>query len=58
VRVGSNRVKALVVAFLVTFAWPALADLIGVGGNPLEDVSLLEDVQFVMKGGVVFKDLR
>jgi imidazolonepropionase-like amidohydrolase len=32
-----------------------LADLIAVDGNPLEDVSRLEDVQFVMKGGVVYK---
>ena len=35
-----------------------LADLIGVAGNPLEDVSLLEDVRFVMKGGVVYKGAR
>jgi imidazolonepropionase-like amidohydrolase len=32
-----------------------LADLIAVDGNPLEDVSRLEDVRFVMKGGVVHK---
>ena len=32
-----------------------LADLIAVDGNPLEDVSVLEDVSFVMKGGVVYK---
>lgn len=31
------------------------ADLIAVGSNPLEDVSVLEDVDFVMKGGVVYK---
>lgn len=30
-----------------------LADLIAVDGNPLEDVSLLEDVRWVMKGGEV-----
>jgi imidazolonepropionase-like amidohydrolase len=30
-----------------------LADLIGVPGNPLEDVAVLERVSFVMKGGVV-----
>jgi imidazolonepropionase-like amidohydrolase len=35
-----------------------LADLIAVDGNPLEDVSRLEDVQFVMKGGVVYKSAR
>ena len=33
-----------------------LADLIAVDGNPLDDISLLEDVRFVMKGGVVFKE--
>jgi len=32
-----------------------LADLIAVDGNPLDDVSILEDVSFVMKGGVVYK---
>ena len=32
-----------------------LADLIAVDGNPLENVALLEDVRFVMKGGVVYK---
>ena len=32
-----------------------LADLIAVAGNPLEDVKLLENVQFVMKGGAVHK---
>jgi imidazolonepropionase-like amidohydrolase len=31
------------------------ADLIGVAGDPLEDISLLEDIPFVMKGGAVVK---
>jgi imidazolonepropionase-like amidohydrolase len=31
------------------------ADLIAVMGDPLEDVSLLEDVRFVMKGGAVVR---
>jgi imidazolonepropionase-like amidohydrolase len=32
------------------------ADIIAVDGNPLEDIEELEDVDFVMKGGVVYKD--
>jgi len=31
------------------------ADMIAVGRNPLEDVRVLQDVTFVMKGGVVYK---
>lgn len=32
------------------------ADIIAVKGNPLKDVSLLENVDFVMKGGKVYKN--
>ncbi|MBK3565088.1 amidohydrolase family protein [Streptomyces sp. MBT62] len=35
-----------------------LADLIAVPGNPLEDISVMADVRFVMKGGKVFRDER
>ena len=31
------------------------ADLIGVDGNPLREITELMDVDFVMKGGVVYK---
>jgi imidazolonepropionase-like amidohydrolase len=32
-----------------------LADIIGVSGNPLTDISNLRRVPFVMKDGAVFK---
>ena len=35
-----------------------LADLIAVDGDPLEDIALLENVTFVMKGGTTYKDPR
>jgi len=33
-----------------------LADIIAVKGNPLEDISILSNVSFVMKGGEVYKN--
>ena len=32
-----------------------LADVIAVSGDPLQDISVLQNVSFVMKGGVVYK---
>jgi imidazolonepropionase-like amidohydrolase len=32
-----------------------LADIVAVPGDPLEDVSVMEKVEFVMKGGVVYR---
>lgn len=32
------------------------ADIIAVDGNPLTDISILQNVQFVMKEGIIFKD--
>ncbi|HVY09717.1 MAG TPA: amidohydrolase family protein [Mycobacteriales bacterium] len=32
-----------------------LADVVAVPGNPLDDISVIENVQFVMKGGAVYR---
>lgn len=32
-----------------------LADIIAVPGNPLENIRVMEDVRFVMKGGQIVK---
>ena len=34
------------------------ADLVAVSGNPLDDIARMNQVLFVMKGGVVFKNVR
>ncbi len=36
----------------------AFADIIAVDGDPLKDVTELERVKFVMKGGVVYKPAK
>jgi imidazolonepropionase-like amidohydrolase len=35
-----------------------LADVIAVPGNPLEDISMTQRVSFVMKGGVIYRQIR
>src|SRR5581483_8204535 len=36
----------------------AFADIVAIPGNPLEDVSVLKRVSFVMKGGVIYRNSR
>ena len=67
VRFGMTPAQALMSATSLTaelLGWedrvgaiaPGLyADIIAVHGNPLDDIAEMEDVDFVMKGGVVYK---
>jgi imidazolonepropionase-like amidohydrolase len=41
---------------LGTITQGKLADLVAVKGNPLDDISLMEEIHFVMKDGTVFKN--
>ena len=34
------------------------ADIVAVSGNPLNNIKLLESVDFVMKNGVIYKEMR
>ena len=34
-----------------------IADIIAIKGNPLEDISTLQNVKFVMKNGIIYKNL-
>ncbi len=50
-----NAADLLGIEDLGAIAPGLLADLIAVAGDPLEDVTVFEDVRFVMKGGTVVK---
>jgi hypothetical protein len=52
VRRDGNRERPRFAAFATTGKW---ADTIAVEKNPIDDVRVLQDVKFVMKGGVVYK---
>jgi imidazolonepropionase-like amidohydrolase len=68
VRYGMTPMQAIRSATVVAselMGWPdrvgtiaagRFADLVAVVGDPLDDVSVLEDIGFVMKAGVVVKD--
>jgi imidazolonepropionase-like amidohydrolase len=45
-----------VVSQIATLEKGKYADIIAVAGNPLQDVTELERVKFVMKGGLVYRD--
>ena len=60
-----QAIKAATVHAAELIGWPdtvgaieqgRFADIIAVDGNPLDDVTVLEDVRFVMKGGNVYKN--
>ena len=52
---GSKEVARLV-AIVERFAEHSVADLIAVSGNPLTDVTEMERVRFVMKGGMMVRN--
>ncbi len=68
VRVGEKPMQTIVSATKVSarvMGWEdrigtveagKFADIIAVEGDPLNDISILEKVQWVMKGGVVYRD--
>jgi imidazolonepropionase-like amidohydrolase len=57
--VSATRVNAEILGWsdrIGTVEPGKLADLVGVPGNPLRDITVTERVGFVMKGGVVYRD--
>lgn len=55
---SSTRTAAIVLGHedrIGTISYGKFADIIAVDGNPIEDISVLENVSFVMKGGRVYK---
>ena len=54
----SRAAEALGLADLIGTLAPGFeADLVAVAGNPLDDITAVRDVVFVMKGGVVYKNV-
>jgi len=57
--VSASKISARVMGWedrIGTVEAGKFADLIAVEGDPLSDISILERVQWVMKGGVVYRD--
>ena len=57
--VSATRINAEIIHWqdrIGTVAVGKLADLVGVPGNPLSDITATERVGFVMKGGVVYRE--
>ena len=62
---AADVIRAMTLTAAELMGWPdrvgtiergRFADLIAVAGDPLEDISELERVKFVMKGGQVVKN--
>src|SRR5688572_28046245 len=53
-----NAADLLDVAYRGRIAEGFLADIVAVPGNPLEDITAVERVLFVMKGGAVLRNDR
>ena len=57
--VSATRINAEIIHWqdrIGTVEVGKLADLVGVPGNPLSDITATERVGFVMKGGVVYRE--
>ena len=57
--VSATRISAMIMGWeeeVGTLEAGKIADVIAVPGNPLEDITALERVMWVMKGGVVYRD--
>ena len=56
--IGSKTAKLLRISDeLGSLEEGKIADIVAVEGNPLEDISVMENVVFVMKEGIIYKDI-
>jgi imidazolonepropionase-like amidohydrolase len=57
--VSATRINAQILGWserVGTVEAGKLADLVGVPGDPLSDITTMERVGFVMKGGVIYRE--